>query len=165
MLNRWGIWDGPLRMTEFVRPCTWRLKNDVQLESCELSFIWGKMRTAPREAVSQRALGDCSKVAVGESQFISFGEGEVHYHEALNLQKVFFFFLILCNLLQNEDTVYYSLFKREFKEQRHIENKLFLQMGKNTSIKKAILKCVFLWTLICASLDKNHSRHYQFSET
>ena len=123
------------------------------------------MRTAPREAVSQRALGDCSKVAVGESQFISFGEGEVHYHEALNLQKVFFFFLILCNLLQNEDTVYYSLFKREFKEQRHIENKLFLQMGKNTSIKKAILKCVFLWTLICASLDKNHSRHYQFSET
>ena len=72
---------------------------------------------------------------------------------------------ILCNLLQNEDTVYYSLFKREFKEQRHIENKLFLQTGKNTSIKKAILKCVFPWTLICASLDKNHSRHYQFSET
>ena len=37
---------------------------------------------------------------------------------------------ILCNLLQNEDTVYYSLFKREFKEQRHIDNKLFLQTGK-----------------------------------
>ena len=37
---------------------------------------------------------------------------------------------ILCNLLHNEDTVYYSLFKRELKEQEHIENKLFLQMGK-----------------------------------
>ena len=96
------------------------------------------MRTAPLEAASQRALGDCSKVAVGESQFISFGEGEVQYHEALSLQKVFsfFFFLILCNLLQNEDTVYYSLFKREFKEQRHIDNKLFLQTGKNTPSKR-----------------------------
>ena len=31
-------------------------KKDVQLESCELSFIWGKMRTAAREAVSQIAL-------------------------------------------------------------------------------------------------------------
>ena len=48
----------------------------------------------------------------------------------------FFFFLILFNLLQNEDTVYYSLFKREFKEQRHIDNKLFLQTGKNTPSKR-----------------------------
>ena len=32
------------------------LKKDVQLESCELSFIWGKMRTAAQEAAPQRAL-------------------------------------------------------------------------------------------------------------
>ena len=28
--------------------CHCQLKKDVQLESCELSFIWGKMRTGPR---------------------------------------------------------------------------------------------------------------------
>ena len=33
-----------------------RLKKDIQLESCELSFIWGKMRTAAWEAASQIAL-------------------------------------------------------------------------------------------------------------
>ena len=48
-------------------------KKAVQLESCELSFIWGKMRTAAWEAASQIALRDCSKVAVGESQYIKFG--------------------------------------------------------------------------------------------
>ena len=48
------------------------LKKDVHLESCELSFIWGKMRTAAWEAASQIALRDCSKVAVGESQYIRF---------------------------------------------------------------------------------------------
>ena len=47
-------------------------KKDVQLESCELSFIWGKMRTAAQEAASQIALRDCSKAAVGESQCIRF---------------------------------------------------------------------------------------------
>ena len=41
------------------------LKKDVQLENCELSFIWGKMRTAAWEAASQIALRDCSKAAVG----------------------------------------------------------------------------------------------------
>ena len=64
-------------------------KKDVQLESCELSFIWGNMRTAAWEAASQIALRDCSKAAVGESQYISFGEGGVQYQEALNLQKAF----------------------------------------------------------------------------
>ena len=38
----------------------------------QLSFIWGKMRTAAQETASQIALGDCSKVAVGESQYIRF---------------------------------------------------------------------------------------------
>ena len=47
-------------------------KKHVQLESCELSFIWGKMRTLAQEAASHIALRDCSKVAVGESQYIRF---------------------------------------------------------------------------------------------
>ena len=47
-------------------------KKDVQLESCELSFIWGKRRSAARKAASQIALRDCSKVAVGESQYMRF---------------------------------------------------------------------------------------------
>ena len=42
-------------------------RKDVQLDSCELSFIWGKMRTAAFEAASQIALRDCSKVALGGS--------------------------------------------------------------------------------------------------
>ena len=38
-------------------------KNDAQLGSCEFSFIWGKMRTAAREAAPQTAVRDCSKEA------------------------------------------------------------------------------------------------------
>ena len=45
-------------------PANCQLKKDVQLGSCELSFIWGKMRTAAQEAASQIALRDCSKVLV-----------------------------------------------------------------------------------------------------
>ena len=37
--------------------CTMLTKKDVQLESCELSFIWGKMRTAAQEA----AISDSSE--------------------------------------------------------------------------------------------------------
>ena len=51
-------------------------KKDAQLESCELSFIWGKMRTATWEAASQIALRDCSKAAVGESQYKVLVKGE-----------------------------------------------------------------------------------------
>ena len=40
----------------FIRRHNCRLKKDIQLESCELSFNWGKMRTAAREAASQVAL-------------------------------------------------------------------------------------------------------------
>ena len=64
-------------------------KKDVQLESCELSFIFGKMRTAAWEVASQIALKDCSKAAVGKVIISCFGEGEVQYHEAFILQKVF----------------------------------------------------------------------------
>ena len=47
-------------------------KKDVRLENCELSFIWGKMRTTAWEAASQIALRDFSKVAMGEIQYIRF---------------------------------------------------------------------------------------------
>ena len=40
-------------------------KKDAQLESFELSFIWGKMRTAAQEAAPQIALRGCSKEAGG----------------------------------------------------------------------------------------------------
>ena len=56
--------------------CQW--KKDVQIESCEWSFIWGKLRTAAQEAASQIALRDCSKGAVGESQYIRFGWREFY---------------------------------------------------------------------------------------
>ena len=41
-------------------------------ESCELSFIWGKMRTEAWEAAPQIALRECSKEAVGEGQYMRF---------------------------------------------------------------------------------------------
>ena len=41
------------------------LKN-AQHESCKLSFIWGKMRTAAWETAPQITLRNCSKEAVGE---------------------------------------------------------------------------------------------------
>ena len=47
-------------------------KKDVQLESCELSYIWDKMRIAAQEVAPQIALRDHSKVAVGETQYIRF---------------------------------------------------------------------------------------------
>ena len=72
------------------------LKN-AQRESCGLSFIWGKMRTAPREIAFQIALRNCSKEA-GEGQYIcDFGEGGVHA-----MKHIFFygrFLLVSCRLL------------------------------------------------------------------
>ena len=45
---------------------------DAKCESCELSFIWGKMKTAAWETAPPIALRDCSKEAVGEGQNIRF---------------------------------------------------------------------------------------------
>ena len=52
------------------------LKN-TQHESCELSFIWGKMRTGARETTSEITLRNCSKEA-GEkvSIFVILVKGE-----------------------------------------------------------------------------------------
>ena len=44
----------------------------MQCERCELSFIWGKMRTVAWETAPQIALRDCSKEAVGEGEYIRF---------------------------------------------------------------------------------------------
>ena len=52
-------------------------EKDAQLESCELSFIWGKMRAAALETAPQRALRDCSQEAVGKVNTYDFGEGGV----------------------------------------------------------------------------------------
>ena len=41
-------------------------KKKAQRESCELSFIWGKMRTIARETASQIALRNCSEEVGGK---------------------------------------------------------------------------------------------------
>ena len=43
-----------------------KTKNKTQHKSCELYFIWGKMRTIAWETASQRALRNCSKEVRGE---------------------------------------------------------------------------------------------------
>ena len=56
--------------------CRCQLKKDVQLESCKLSFIWDKVRTAAWEAASQTVLSELSEMLLqsgsGESQYIRF---------------------------------------------------------------------------------------------
>ena len=45
-------------------------KKNAQCESCELSFIWGKMRTATRETAFHIALRNCFEEARQGSQVI-----------------------------------------------------------------------------------------------
>ena len=50
---------------------------NAQRESCELSFIWGKMRTIAQETASQLALSNCSKeVGVKVSIYVILVKGE-----------------------------------------------------------------------------------------
>ena len=52
------------------------LKKNAQRESCELSFIWGKMRTIGWETTFQVALRNCSKEVGGKVSVIyGFSEG------------------------------------------------------------------------------------------
>ena len=44
----------------------------MSFQSCELSFIWGKMRTAAQETAPQIVLRDWFKEVVGESQHTGF---------------------------------------------------------------------------------------------
>ena len=64
-------------------------KKDAQRESCELSFIWGKMKTSAQETAPQIALRDASREVVAEGQYIWLAEGGFQYSQALILQKVF----------------------------------------------------------------------------
>ena len=58
--------------------------------SWELSFIWGKMRTASQETGRQITLRDCSKEAVGEGQSIRFrwGGSSVHSSPLVVIQSL-----------------------------------------------------------------------------
>jgi len=47
-------------------------KNDARLESFKLSFLWDKMMAAARETAPQKALGDCSKEALGGGEYVRF---------------------------------------------------------------------------------------------
>ena len=61
----------------------------MQCKSCELSFIWGKMRIIAQEAVLQRALRNCSKEVGEKSQYIyDFGERGGTCNQAHILQKI-----------------------------------------------------------------------------
>ena len=60
----------------------------AQRESCELSFMWGKMRTTAREAALQIALRNCSKEVGGKVNIYVIGEGGVHAIKHTFLQKV-----------------------------------------------------------------------------
>ena len=45
---------------------------DAQSESCELNFLWGKMRTSAWETAPQIALSECFRETVGEGQYKRF---------------------------------------------------------------------------------------------
>ena len=70
LMGTWGSGPGAhtnSRVLAFLPPCSHTHTKKAQLESCELSFTWVKMRTAAQE-IAQIALRDCSKEA-GEGQY------------------------------------------------------------------------------------------------
>ena len=71
--QRREVYSGPL-----CRYHNYQLKKEAHHESCELSFIWDKMRTATWETVHQRALTNCSKEMGWKVNICDFGEGGVH---------------------------------------------------------------------------------------
>ena len=87
--STFSIFAVALCLISWVGCLACRLKKDVRLESCELSFICGEMRIAAQEAASQIALRICSEATVGKSQYIRFWWRAVEYHEVLILQKAF----------------------------------------------------------------------------
>ena len=54
-----GLLKGLFDSSPYISHVNWKKK--AQRESCELSFIWGKMRTIARETAIQIALRNCSK--------------------------------------------------------------------------------------------------------
>ena len=63
------------------------LKN-AQCESCELSFIWGKMRTIAWETAFQLALRNCFKEVGGRSVYMNFLKERYMQSSLYILQKV-----------------------------------------------------------------------------
>ena len=47
-----------------------KMEIKTHIESCELSFIWDKMRTVAQETASQIALRNCSKEVGGKVSVI-----------------------------------------------------------------------------------------------
>ena len=65
------------------------LKKVHNIESCELSFIWCKMRSAARETASQIALRNCSKEAEGKvSIYVILVKAEYMQSSTCFLQNV-----------------------------------------------------------------------------
>ena len=63
------IWSGCLfHITNVYSFC--QLKKNVQCESCESSFNWGKIRTIALEAAFQIALRNCFKEVGGKSVYM-----------------------------------------------------------------------------------------------
>ena len=64
---------------KLLRATHWHVstKTIAQHESCQLSFIWGKMRTAAQETAPPIALRDCSKEVEGkDSIYVILVKGE-----------------------------------------------------------------------------------------
>ena len=80
----WDTWfsllNNNLLMFQLLDLCFADLKMH-QRESCELSFIWGKMRTIVWETAFQIALRNCSKEVEGRSAYMWFGSR--HHHEEM----------------------------------------------------------------------------------
>ena len=67
----WSSLPFPSPVDHVLSELCW-LKKMYNLRVVSQVLFGGKMRTAAQEAASQIALRDCSKVAVGESQYIRF---------------------------------------------------------------------------------------------
>ena len=59
-----------LRMCPILLNIILSTEKKAQRETCELSFIWGEMRTAAQEIAFQIALRNCSKEAGGRSVYM-----------------------------------------------------------------------------------------------
>ena len=91
------------------------LKNMYNLRIV-LSFVWGKMRTAAQEAASQIALRDCSKVSVGESQYIRFWWRESSVPWSIHFTKGF---LLAMRIWCHHEGICASLDMRRCKDWDH----------------------------------------------
>ena len=62
---------------------------NAQHKSCELNFIWSKMRTAAWDTAPLIALRNCSKEPGRKDQYIcDFGKGRIHAIKHILFQKV-----------------------------------------------------------------------------